>query len=307
MSDPDQRDREDADAVRAYFRDLGRTPMLTRERERALWRRIERARCACARAARAGPGDAARRRAQAYEDALLALTHQVVEANLRLVVSVAKRYRYTGLSLLDLVQEGNVGLMKAVDRFEYRRGFRFSTYAMWWIRQAITRALVDTSRTIRLPRHMIDASNRIALAQRALTRELGREPDVMELAARTGLPTATVDLARASSAPLLSLDAPAAEHMAAAEFVADTAAAPPEATLVEQEGAARLHQALASLTDRQRLVLELRFGFAGGREHTLQDIGSRLHISRERVRQIEQRALGQLRWRCVRLHLGHAA
>jgi len=260
-----------------------------------------------ARVALTGPEDAPRRRVQARLDTLAALKRRLVEANLRLVVSVAKRYRCPHLSLLDLVQEGNFGLMKAVDRFQYRRGFRFSTYATWWIRQAITRALIERSRTIRLPWHIVDAATRIAAAYHALALELSREPDLAELAARTGMTAAKVELALESSAPLLSLDAPATGDAAVGEFIADTSVPSPESPLLEREAAARANRVLASLPDRQRLIVALRFGIAGGREHTLQEIATLLGVSRERVRQIEKHALALLRRRVTRSPLVHAA
>ncbi len=234
----------------------------------------------------------------AVRDALVEfgrLKRRLVEANLRLVVAIAKRYRYTDVSLLDRVQDGNVGLMKAVDRFQYRRGFRFSTYATWWIRQAITRAIADTGRTIRLPSHLVTTLNQIAAARLALGRELAREPTIDELAARTGVPAEKVSLALRSSAPLTSLDLPVGEDVVLGEFVADAAATSPHESLAARETGWLARQALASLSPRHRHVLKLRFGLGGAREHTLQEIADRLGVSRERARQLEAAALNRLR------------
>jgi len=234
----------------------------------------------------------------AVRDALVEfgrLKRRLVEANLRLVVAIAKRYRHSDVSLLDRVQDGNVGLMKAVDRFQYRRGFRFSTYATWWIRQAITRAIADTGRTIRLPSHLVTALNQIAAARLALSRELAREPTIGELAARTGVPVEKVTLALRSSAPLTSLDLPVGEDVVLGEFVADPAATSPHDSLAARETDWLARQALASLGPRHRHVLELRFGMGGAREHTLQEIADRLGVSRERARQLEVAALNHLR------------
>jgi RNA polymerase primary sigma factor len=234
-------------------------------------------------------------RLQERLDDLYELKRRLVQANLRLVVSVAKRYRHAGLSLLDLVQEGNLGLIKAVDRFQYRRGFKFSTYAVWWIRQAISHAIVDTGRTIRLPAHMVDALKRVTVARRALETELGRAPTVPELAARTRIAPEKVMLALKSAVPVGSLDVPVGDDVAFGELVPDRGALSPEAPLLKDDVTVRARLALQSLHDRERQVLELRFGISNTRPHTLGEIGDRLGVSRERVRQIEKAALARLR------------
>jgi RNA polymerase primary sigma factor len=223
------------------------------------------------------------------------LKRRLVQANLRLVVSVAKRYKHAELSLLDLVQEGNLGLIKAVDKFQYRRGFKFSTYAVWWIRQAISHAIVDTGRTIRLPAHMADALKRVTVARRALEAELGRDATVPELSARTRIAPEKVMLALKSAPSVVSLDAPVGENGAFGEFVPDDGVLSPEAPLLNDAVRARARLALQSLGERERLVLEMRFGINNARSHTLAEIGGRLGLSRERVRQIEKMALERLR------------
>ena len=224
------------------------------------------------------------------------LKGRLVQANLRLVVSIAKRYRHSELSLLDLVQEGNIGLIKAVDRFQYRRGFKFSTYATWWIRQAISRAIAQTGRTTRLPAHVVEALTRIAAARRALEADLARSPTVEELARRTHMPVHKILLLMEVGAPLASLDAPVNddEFSGLGTLVPDTQIAAPDALLLAHDLVSNAKRTLESLNDRERLVLELRFGI-NGRMHTLQEVGDRLGISRERVRQIEKAALNRLR------------
>jgi RNA polymerase primary sigma factor len=253
---------------------------------------------ALAAAAVAGtPARGARRRVREALDVVRARKGRLLEANLRLVVSIARRYRHETLSLLDLVQEGNLGLMKAADRFQYRRGFKFSTYATWWIRQAITRAIASTGRTVRLPAHLIESLNRLGAARRALARELRRAPTVAELADRAQIPPAKVAGVISAARPLLSLDAPASEETVLAAFLADTATAPPDAVLVEQDTRRHLRRVLDALGDRERRLLELRFGIANGRPHTLEEIGAVLGVSRERVRQLEKVALSRVRRR----------
>jgi RNA polymerase primary sigma factor len=234
------------------------------------------------------------RRVRERLEALRALKRRLIEANLRLVVSIARRYQHTNVPLLDLVQEGNLGLIKAVDRFQYRRGFKFSTYATWWIRQAITRSIADTGRIVRLPAHAVEALNQIAAATRALAAELERDPTVEEIAARTGIPADKATLVIQSAAPLVSLDAPLVENVGLGDFL-PAGTASPDAAVVEQDTVRRARRALESLSERERVVLELRYGIVNSREHTLQEIGDRLGLTRERVRQIEKRAMERLR------------
>jgi RNA polymerase primary sigma factor len=220
---------------------------------------------------------------------------QLTEANLRLVVSIARRYRHSGLSLLDLIQEGNLGLMKAVDKFQYRRGFKFSTYATWWIRQAVTRAIADTGRTIRLPVHVIDSLNRLTSARRDLVRQLGRDPTVLELARRMRVTPDKVLLLIRSAVPPTSLETPVGEETALGAFVPDVLTPSPEAVVLQRDMLRRAERALEPLTERERYVLRLRFGLGTDREHTLEEVARTLGVTRERVRQIEAQALTKLR------------
>jgi RNA polymerase sigma factor (sigma-70 family) len=222
---------------------------------------------------------------------------RMIEANLRLVVSVAKRYLRSGVPLLDLVQEGNVGLIKAVDRFQYRRGFRFSTYAMWWIRQAITRGVADRARTIRIPVHLLEALNRLSRARRALTEKLGREPTPEELAQRMKMPAARVRLLLETPGRTVSLQTPIGNEDGTelGDFLEDTQVAATDAALAEHERVAHVERALGALSGKEREVLRLRFGIGSDREHTLEEIGARFALTRERIRQIEAEALRKLR------------
>jgi RNA polymerase primary sigma factor len=220
---------------------------------------------------------------------------ELMEANLRLVVSVAKRYLGSELSLLDLVQEGNLGLMKAVDRFQYRRGFKFSTYATWWIRQAITRAIADHSRTIRIPVHMVETLNRISRVNRLMVNEMGREPTPEELARRTGVPARKVRLILESSRKPLSLETPIGEDSDLGDFLEDKSAESPNDTLISQDLTNQVERALATLSAKEKEILRLRFGIGEEGEHTLEEVGKRFSVTRERIRQIETKALRKLR------------
>ncbi len=220
---------------------------------------------------------------------------ELMEANLRLVVSVAKRYLGGDLSLLDLIQEGNLGLMKAVDRFQYRRGFKFSTYATWWIRQAITRAIADHSRTIRIPVHMVETLNRISRVSRNLAHQMGREPTAEELAQRTGVPARKVRLVLESSRRPLSLETPVGEDSELGDFLEDKTVDSPNDSLLSQDLEAHVERALATLSPKEAKILRLRFGIGEGAEHTLQEVGERFAVTRERIRQIEAKALRKLR------------
>jgi RNA polymerase primary sigma factor len=220
---------------------------------------------------------------------------ELMEANLRLVVSVAKRYLGSDLSLLDLVQEGNIGLMKAVDRFQYRRGFKFSTYATWWIRQAITRAIADHSRTIRIPVHMVETLNRISRVNRNLINEMGREPTPEELAQRTGVPAKKVRLILESSRKPLSLETPIGEDSELGDFLEDKSAGSPNDSLLSQDLTSQVERALGTLSPKEKEILRLRFGIGEEGEHTLEEVGRRFAVTRERIRQIEAKALRKLR------------
>ena len=245
----------------------------------------------------AGKGSAAARRVRQRLDRVRGLKARLIQANLRLVVSVAKRYGRSGVPLLDRIQEGNLGLLRAVDRFQYRRGFRFSTFATWWIRQAVTRSIADSGRTIRLPVHLVDELNRIEVARRTLARDLGREADADEIARFMHLPVARVAELALAAQPLVDLDTAVGEEASLGTFVPDLESPSPEAVLVSEDQRQFVTRLLESLAERERQVVEWRFGIGGEAAHTLEAIGARIGLSRERVRQIEKRALDRLRRR----------
>lgn len=222
---------------------------------------------------------------------------QMIEANLRLVVSVAKRYVWSGVPLLDLIQDGNIGLIKAVDRFQYRRGFKLSTYATWWIRQAITRGIADRGRMIRIPVHLVETLRRLSRTRGAMIQELGREPTAEELARRTRMRASKVRALLEVPGQPVSLQTPIGHDSDTelGDFLQDTQTAPADAGLATTEAAAHVAHALRSLSEKERHILQLRFGLGTGREHTLEEIGGRLGVTRERIRQIEMTALAKLR------------
>ena len=259
------------DPVRMYLKEIGRIPLLSHDQELEL----------------------ATRMAEGDEDA----KHRLAEANLRLVVSVAKRYVGRGMQFLDLIQEGNLGLIKAVDKFDYRKGFKFSTYSTWWIRQAITRAIADQARTIRIPVHMVETINKLVRVNRQILQELGREPRHDEIAKSMGITEDKVrEIIKIAQDPV-SLETPIGEeedsHLG--DFIPDDDAPAPDNMATQAMLKRQLNEVLSTLTPREEKVLRLRFGLDDGRTRTLEDVGKEFNVTRERIRQIEAKALRKLR------------
>jgi RNA polymerase primary sigma factor len=259
------------DPVRMYLKEIGKVPLLTAEEEVALAKRIER------------------------HD--MNAKRKLIEANLRLVVSIAKRYVGRGMLFLDLIQEGNLGLIRAVEKFDYRKGYKFSTYATWWIRQAITRAIADQARTIRIPVHMVETINKLIRVQRQLLQDIGREPTPDEIAAEMGTtPQKVREILKISQEPV-SLETPIGEEEDSqlGDFIEDEDATMPVEAVSEIMQKEELNQVLGTLTHRERKVIELRFGLKGEHPRTLEEVGQKFGVTRERIRQIEAKTLAKLK------------
>lgn len=264
------------DSVRLYLREIGKIPLLTAEEELALARRVKSKNKKISKIA----------------------SDQMAEANMRLVVSIAKRYVGRGLDLLDLIQEGNTGLLRAVEKFDPERGFKFSTYATWWIRQAITRAIADQARTIRIPVHMVETINKLLRTQRRLTQELNREPTNEELGAALEIDVDKVEHIMKIKQDISSLDASVRddeEESSLGDFIEDEEAKPASEYASEQLLKEQIRMILGTLTEREQKILKLRFGLEDGRQHTLEEVGQEFSVTRERIRQIEAKALQKLR------------
>ena len=263
------------DSVRMYLREIGKIPLLSSEEEAELAKRVM-------------EGD---RKAK----------DKMAEANMRLVVSIAKRYSGRGLELLDLIQEGNTGLLRAVDKFDPEKGFKFSTYATWWIRQAITRAIADQARTIRIPVHMVETINKLMRTQRRLTQELNREPTNEELAKEMDMDADKIEYILKIKQDITSLDAGIGrdgedgEDSTLGDFIEDEDTASPEESAAGQLLKEQVREILSSLSDREQKIIEMRFGLNGTKSHTLEEVGLEFAVTRERIRQIEAKALMKLR------------
>jgi len=262
------------DSVRLYLREIGKIPLLTSEEELALAQRVV----------------AGEKRAK----------DKMAEANMRLVVSIAKRYSGRGLDFLDLIQEGNTGLLRAVEKFDPDKGFKFSTYATWWIRQAITRAIADQARTIRIPVHMVETINKLLRTQRRMTQELNREPTIDELAEELEMEPSKVEYVIKIKQDITSLDAGVGrdgedEDSVLGDFIEDGDSTTPEESATSQLLKEQVKSVLSSLSDREQKILKMRFGLNGSKSHTLEEVGKEFAVTRERIRQIEAKALAKLR------------
>jgi RNA polymerase primary sigma factor len=285
-----------ADTVRMYLREIGRVDLLTPDDERRLAQAIDEGNQAAAELDR--PMDPAEHRkyVRIVQTGQRAKS-ELIQANLRLVVSIAKRYSGRGMLFLDLIQEGNLGLMRAVDKFDHTKGFKFSTYATWWIRQAITRSIADQARTIRIPVHMVESMNRVLRMQRQMHQELEREPTLDELAERCALPPDRIrEILRISLDPL-SLDSPVGEEDDSnlTDFIEDLTVDAPADIATKRMLAQAVEEALGELTEREQEIVRMRFGLDDGQARTLEDVGKEFGVTRERIRQIEAKTLAKLR------------
>ncbi|MFZ1302103.1 MAG: RNA polymerase sigma factor RpoD [Candidatus Microsaccharimonas sp.] len=262
------------DSVRLYLREIGKIPLLNAEEELALAQRVV----------------AGEKKAK----------DKMAEANMRLVVSIAKRYSGRGLDFLDLIQEGNTGLLRAVEKFDPDKGFKFSTYATWWIRQAITRAIADQARTIRIPVHMVETINKLLRTQRRMTQELNREPTIEELAKELEMEPEKVEYVMKIKQDITSLDAGVGrdgddEDSVLRDFIEDEDSATPEESAASQLLKEQVQSILSTLSDREQKIIKMRFGLENGKSHTLEEVGQEFAVTRERIRQIEAKALAKLR------------
>jgi len=262
------------DSVRLYLREIGKIPLLSAEEELELAQKVK-------------SGD---KRAK----------DKMAEANMRLVVSIAKRYSGRGLDFLDLIQEGNTGLLRAVEKFDPDKGFKFSTYATWWIRQAITRAIADQARTIRIPVHMVETINKLLRTQRRMTQELNREPTIEELAKELEMEPEKVEYVIKIKQDITSLDAGVGrdgedEDSVLGDFIEDEDGATPEESATNQLLKEQVQAVLSTLSEREQKIVKMRFGLEGGKSHTLEEVGQEFAVTRERIRQIEAKALAKLR------------
>ena len=285
------------DPIRLYLQEISLVKLLTAEEEVALAKAIERGNLSAERLCRADLSPEERAKLECDVRRGNEARRRITEANLRLVVSVAKKYAGRGMSLLDLIQEGNIGLTRAVEKFDYRKGFKFSTYATWWIRQAITRSIADQARTIRIPVHMVETINSLYRISRRLLQELGREPTPQEIADEMEISAAKVrDILKVSQLPV-SLETPVGEEEDSqlGDFIADQTSLTPADLAARQLLKEQLSSVLGSVTTRERRVLELRFGIEDGRQRTLEEVAREFGVTRERIRQIEAKALRKLR------------
>ena len=295
------------DPVRMYLKEIGNIQLLTIEEETEYAQEVVEGRKAKERLQKLEEDDQNTVSQEEYESLKKELEiiinkseyakNKLVDANLRLVVSIAKRYLGRGLQFLDLIQEGNMGLIKAVDKFDYNKGYKFSTYATWWIRQAITRAVADQARTIRIPVHMVETINKLVRTQRQLVQELSREPSQAEIAERMGISVEKVQQIQKIAQEPISLEQPVGEEedSSLGDFISDPHALDPYEYTAKMKLREELDEVLSTLTEREERVLRLRFGLIDGRQRTLEEVGKEFNVTRERIRQIEAKALRKLR------------